>query len=82
MKRGVLLFGNAVVSIVRIGFVLHGCLCTQRQEYNINPVTSGKAVATSWDILNLHSRDRENMLCSKASNVQMNSIVYYDSELC
>ena len=57
MERGVLLFGNAVVSIVKIGFVLQGCLCTQKQDslfkfklqvlvLNDN-VTSGKAVGTS-----------------------------------
>ena len=57
MEGGVLLFGNAVVSIVIIGFVLQGCLCTQKQDslFKVklqvlvlnNNVTSGKAVGTS-----------------------------------
>ena len=58
MKRGALLFGNAVVSIVIIDFVLQGCLCIQKQESLFfifklqvlvlnNNVTSGKAVGTS-----------------------------------
>ena len=58
MEGGVLLFGNAVVSIVIIGFVLQGCLCTQKQDSLFkfklqvlvlnNNVTSGKAVGTSY----------------------------------
>lgn len=89
-----MLFGNAVVSIVIIGFVFQGCLCTQKQDSLFkfklqvlvlnNNVTSGKAVGTSIrEIFKICIQKIERICCAqRPQNVQMNSIVHYDSELC
>ena len=73
MKRGVLLFGNAVVSIVIIGFVLQGCLRTQKEESH-NIMQSTRNIVRYLKFAFKRSREYAVLKGLKCSNEQYSTL--------